>query len=162
VTSPLVDERGGCLSLLPSSPTLSLPSPHRTLLPHTLLLTYSFNPVHSFEVYERSKGDGPKELSVRVSLSEGAHSAVLDASLDAKHALQVQPRRALTGEPPPSRPSSVRSLAEKLTPLFAYPSTRLHQPRQRHRDPFSSQHQSRSQADQEVHHQDRGTAPHRG
>ena len=38
-----------------------------------------------------------KELSVRVTLSEGAHSAVLDASLDAKHALQVQPRRALTG-----------------------------------------------------------------
>jgi len=34
---------------------------------------------------------------VRVTLSEGAHSAVLDASLDAKHALQVQPRRALTG-----------------------------------------------------------------
>lgn len=51
----------------------------------------------SFEVYERSKGDA-KELSVRLSLSEGAHSAVLDASLDAKHALQVQPRRALTGE----------------------------------------------------------------
>ena len=34
---------------------------------------------------------------MRVTLSEGAHSAVLDASLDAKHALQVQPRRALTG-----------------------------------------------------------------
>ncbi|GAA5975992.1 hypothetical protein JCM11641_002862 [Rhodosporidiobolus odoratus] len=49
----------------------------------------------SCEVYERSKGDA-KELSVRVTLSEGAHSAVLDASLDAKHALQVQPRRALT------------------------------------------------------------------
>jgi len=51
---------------------------------------------YSFEIYERSKGD-TKELSVRVSLSAGAHSAVLDASLDAKHALQVQPRRALTG-----------------------------------------------------------------
>lgn len=50
-----------------------------------------------FEVYERSKAD-TKELAVRISLSEGAHSAVLDASLDAKHALQVQPRRALTGE----------------------------------------------------------------
>lgn len=49
-----------------------------------------------FEVYERMKGE-QKELSVRVTLSEGAHSAVLDASLDAKHALQVQPRRALTG-----------------------------------------------------------------
>ena len=51
----------------------------------------------TFEVYERSKAD-LKELAVRISLSEGAHSAVLDASLDAKHALQVQPRRALTGE----------------------------------------------------------------
>ncbi|KAL8293687.1 hypothetical protein RQP46_000388 [Phenoliferia psychrophenolica] len=49
----------------------------------------------TFEVYERSKAD-LKELAVRISLSEGAHSAVLDASLDAKHALQVQPRRALT------------------------------------------------------------------
>lgn len=34
----------------------------------------------SFEVYERSKSSS-KELSVRVTLSEGAHSAVLDASL---------------------------------------------------------------------------------
>lgn len=51
----------------------------------------------SFEVYERStKGEELKELAVRVSLSEGAHSAVLDSSLDAKHALQVQPRRKLT------------------------------------------------------------------
>ncbi|KAK4056669.1 inositol hexakisphosphate and diphosphoinositol-pentakisphosphate kinase [Microbotryomycetes sp. JL221] len=50
----------------------------------------------AFEVYERGRVDGPKELSIRVSLSEGAHSPVLDASLDAKHALQVQPRRALT------------------------------------------------------------------
>jgi len=49
----------------------------------------------TFEVYERTKAD-QHELAVRVSLSEGAHSAVLDASLDAKHALQVQPRRALT------------------------------------------------------------------
>lgn len=52
----------------------------------------------TFEVYERSKSDEKKELSVRISLSEGAHSAALDASLDAKHALQVQPRRKLTGE----------------------------------------------------------------
>lgn len=51
----------------------------------------------TFEVYERSKDDEKKELAVRISLSEGAHSAVLDSSLDAKHALQVQPRRKLTG-----------------------------------------------------------------
>ncbi|KAM0753385.1 hypothetical protein T439DRAFT_324023 [Meredithblackwellia eburnea MCA 4105] len=49
----------------------------------------------TFEVYERTRQDS-KELAVRISLSEGAHSAVLDTNLDAKHALQVQPRRALT------------------------------------------------------------------
>ncbi|GJN90598.1 hypothetical protein Rhopal_003610-T1 [Rhodotorula paludigena] len=63
------------------------------VMPHVPELDYMS--YISFEVYERSKGDS-KELSVRVTLSEGAHSAVLDASLDAKHALQVQPRRALT------------------------------------------------------------------
>ncbi|CEQ39539.1 SPOSA6832_01065, partial [Sporobolomyces salmonicolor] len=63
------------------------------VMPHVPELDYMS--YLAFEVYERSKGDS-KELSVRVTLSEGAHSAVLDASLDAKHALQVQPRRALT------------------------------------------------------------------
>ncbi|GAA6053816.1 hypothetical protein JCM3770_003050 [Rhodotorula araucariae] len=63
------------------------------VMPHVPELDYMS--YISFEVYERMKGDH-KELSVRVTLSEGAHSAVLDASLDAKHALQVQPRRALT------------------------------------------------------------------
>ncbi|TNY19464.1 inositol pyrophosphate synthase [Rhodotorula diobovata] len=63
------------------------------VMPHVPELDYMS--YISFEVYERMKGE-QKELSVRVTLSEGAHSAVLDASLDAKHALQVQPRRALT------------------------------------------------------------------
>ncbi|KWU46984.1 inositol pyrophosphate synthase [Rhodotorula sp. JG-1b] len=63
------------------------------VMPHVPELDYMS--YVSFEVYERSKSSS-KELSVRVTLSEGAHSAVLDASLDAKHALQVQPRRALT------------------------------------------------------------------
>ncbi|GAA5893601.1 inositol polyphosphate kinase VIP1 [Sporobolomyces salmoneus] len=63
------------------------------VMPHVPELDYMS--YIAFEIYERSKGD-TKELSVRVSLSAGAHSAVLDASLDAKHALQVQPRRALT------------------------------------------------------------------
>ncbi|GAA5850406.1 hypothetical protein JCM8547_001865 [Rhodosporidiobolus lusitaniae] len=63
------------------------------VMPHVPELDYMS--YISFEVYERFKGE-TKELSVRVTLSEGAHSAVLDASLDAKHALQVQPRRALT------------------------------------------------------------------
>lgn len=48
----------------------------------------------SFEVYERISADlGKKEHSVRISLSEGAHGIPLDTSLDAKHALQVIPRR---------------------------------------------------------------------
>lgn len=53
----------------------------------------------TFEVYEREKGD-VKEFSVRISLSEGAHAMPLDTSLDAKHALQVQPRRVLTNHVP--------------------------------------------------------------
>lgn len=46
----------------------------------------------TFEVYERYKGQD-KEFSVRICLSEGAHAYPLDVSLDAKHALNVQPRR---------------------------------------------------------------------
>ncbi|KAI0796800.1 histidine phosphatase superfamily-domain-containing protein [Abortiporus biennis] len=53
----------------------------------------------TFELYERNKGRGKsdKEYSIRVSLSEGAHSSnVLDSALDARHSLNVQPRRKLT------------------------------------------------------------------
>jgi inositol hexakisphosphate/diphosphoinositol-pentakisphosphate kinase len=49
-----------------------------------------------FELYERNYGRGKsdKEYSIRVSVSEGAHSSnVLDSSLDARHSLNVQPRR---------------------------------------------------------------------
>ena len=53
----------------------------------------------TFEVYEREKGD-VREFSVRIALSEGAHAMPLDTSLDAKHALQVQPRRVLTNHVP--------------------------------------------------------------
>ncbi|KNZ51147.1 hypothetical protein VP01_406g3 [Puccinia sorghi] len=49
----------------------------------------------SFEVYERISEVGKSEHSVRISLSEGAHGIPLDTSLDAKHALQVIPRRQL-------------------------------------------------------------------
>ncbi|KZT12584.1 uncharacterized protein LAESUDRAFT_733240 [Laetiporus sulphureus 93-53] len=52
-----------------------------------------------FELYERNHGRGKsdKEYSIRLSLSEGAHSSnVLDSALDARHALNVQPRRKLT------------------------------------------------------------------
>ncbi|WAQ85525.1 hypothetical protein PtA15_6A153 [Puccinia triticina] len=48
-----------------------------------------------FEVYERISEVGKSEHSVRISLSEGAHGIPLDTSLDAKHALQVIPRRQL-------------------------------------------------------------------
>ncbi|CAL1700991.1 unnamed protein product [Somion occarium] len=52
-----------------------------------------------FELYERNFGRGKsdKEYSIRISLSEGAHSSnVLDSALDARHSLNVQPRRKLT------------------------------------------------------------------
>jgi hypothetical protein len=47
----------------------------------------------TFEIHERMGVSSEKEFSVRISLSEGAHGYPLDVSLDAKHALQVQPRR---------------------------------------------------------------------
>ncbi|KAH9951713.1 histidine phosphatase superfamily-domain-containing protein [Amylocystis lapponica] len=52
-----------------------------------------------FELYERNHGRGKsdKEYSIRLSVSEGAHSSnVLDSALDARHSLNVQPRRKLT------------------------------------------------------------------
>ena len=53
----------------------------------------------TIELYERNHGRGKsdKEYSIRLSLSEGAHSSnVLDSALDARHSLNVQPRRKLT------------------------------------------------------------------
>lgn len=53
----------------------------------------------TFELYERNHGRGKsdKEYSIKLSLSEGAHSSnVLDSTLDARHSLNVQPRRKLT------------------------------------------------------------------
>ncbi|GJE84165.1 histidine phosphatase superfamily-domain-containing protein [Phanerochaete sordida] len=53
----------------------------------------------TFELYERNHGRGKsdKEYSIRLSISEGAHSSnVLDSALDARHSLNVQPRRKLT------------------------------------------------------------------
>ncbi|KAJ2915026.1 hypothetical protein MD484_g5363, partial [Candolleomyces efflorescens] len=53
----------------------------------------------TFELYERNHGRGKsdKEYSIKISLSEGAHSSnVLDSTLDARHSLNVQPRRRLT------------------------------------------------------------------
>ncbi|KAI9513349.1 cortical actin cytoskeleton protein asp1 [Russula earlei] len=52
-----------------------------------------------FELYERNHGRGKsdKEYSIKISLSEGAHSSnVLDSALDARHSLNVQQRRKLT------------------------------------------------------------------
>lgn len=53
----------------------------------------------TFELYERNKGRGKsdKEYSIKLSLSEGAHSSnVLDSTLDARHSLNVQSRKKLT------------------------------------------------------------------
>ncbi|KAI0702858.1 histidine phosphatase superfamily-domain-containing protein [Cytidiella melzeri] len=54
--------------------------------------------VRAFELYERNHGRGrtDKEYSIRLSLSEGAHSSnVLDSALDARHSLNVQPPQHL-------------------------------------------------------------------
>jgi hypothetical protein len=53
----------------------------------------------TFELYERNYGRGKsdKEYSIRLSISEGAHSSnVLDSTVDARHSLNVQPRRYVT------------------------------------------------------------------
>ncbi|KAF8559128.1 hypothetical protein OG21DRAFT_1403687 [Imleria badia] len=53
----------------------------------------------TFELYERNFGrsNSDKEYSIKLSVSEGAHSSnVLDSTLDARHSLNVQPRRKLT------------------------------------------------------------------
>lgn len=59
--------------------------------------TISFLQSHiTFELYERNygRGNSDKEYSIKLSLSEGAHSSnVLDSTLDARHSLNVQPRR---------------------------------------------------------------------
>ncbi|KAI6119363.1 histidine phosphatase superfamily-domain-containing protein [Pisolithus croceorrhizus] len=50
-------------------------------------------------LYERNFGrsNSDKEYSIKLSLSEGAHSSnVLDSTLDSRHSLNVQPRRKLT------------------------------------------------------------------
>ncbi|KIJ70587.1 hypothetical protein HYDPIDRAFT_78804 [Hydnomerulius pinastri MD-312] len=53
----------------------------------------------TFELYERNfgRGNSDKEYSIKLSLSEGAHSSnVLDSTLDARHSLNVQPKRKLS------------------------------------------------------------------
>jgi len=49
-----------------------------------------------FELYERGgiREKTDKEYSIKLSLSEGAHSSnVLDSALDARHSLNVQQRK---------------------------------------------------------------------
>ncbi len=103
-----------------------------------------------FELYERNHGRGKsdKEYSIKLSLSEGAHSSnVLDSALDARHSLNVQPRRKLTQHLPYSlvierlskhfgRVSDVRTLhppliCVKLTLLHCRTTTRALTPRTR-------------------------------
>ncbi|KAF8839753.1 hypothetical protein BDN67DRAFT_904940 [Paxillus ammoniavirescens] len=53
----------------------------------------------TFELYERNfgRGNSDKEYSIKLSLSEGAHSSnVLDSALDVRHSLNVHSRRKLT------------------------------------------------------------------
>src|ERR1700729_304674 len=61
-----------------------------------LFLKCKLTALFRFELYERNHGRGKsdKEYSIRLSLSEGAHSSnVLDSTLDARHSLNVQSRR---------------------------------------------------------------------
>ena len=56
----------------------------------------SLTALFRFELYERNYGrsKSDKEYSIKLSLSEGAHSSnVLDSALDARHSLNVQQRR---------------------------------------------------------------------
>ncbi|OCF76129.1 cortical actin cytoskeleton protein asp1 [Kwoniella mangroviensis CBS 8886] len=55
----------------------------------------------TIELWEKSSGNastrGQKDFSIRLSISEGAHSpAVLDSNVDARHSLTVQPRKKLS------------------------------------------------------------------
>ena len=77
----------------------------RIPLPPPILHINSFNYLYfsqshiTFELYERNHGRGKtdKEYSIKLSLSEGAHSSnVLDSTLDSRHSVNVQPRRKLT------------------------------------------------------------------
>jgi len=57
----------------------------------------------TFELYERNggRGNSDKEYSIKLSLSEGAHSSnVLDSAVDARHSLNVHQRRKLTQHMP--------------------------------------------------------------
>lgn len=91
-------------------PTLSTRSPtsrkcHHCCWGKTTSLTLPIS--HRFELYERNHGRGKsdKEYSIRLSLSEGAHSSnVLDSALDARHSLNVQPRRCVSLLPPACAP----------------------------------------------------------
>jgi len=70
----------------------------------------------TFELYERNHGRGKsdKEYSIKISLSEGAHSSnVLDSALDARHSLNVHQRRKLTQHLPYSL------VMDKLSKHFA-------------------------------------------
>jgi hypothetical protein len=61
-----------------------------------IVITKPIDPNDRFELYERGIGTSKsdKEFAIRLSLSEGAHSSnVLDSAIDAKHALNVQPRK---------------------------------------------------------------------
>ncbi|KAI9611475.1 hypothetical protein H4Q26_008425 [Puccinia striiformis f. sp. tritici PST-130] len=79
----------------PKSRTFNLIKLSKLKLAHRDVMELDYMAYLSFEVYERTSEVGKSEHSVRISLSEGAHGIPLDTSLDAKHALQVIPRRQL-------------------------------------------------------------------
>lgn len=83
----------------PTLAPLSHTSRKSSCVPSRLFLNEAQLSPSRFELYERNHGRGKsdKEYSIKLSLSEGAHSSnVLDSALDARHSLNVQPRRKLT------------------------------------------------------------------
>jgi hypothetical protein len=66
------------------------------LCPLWLFVQHGLTDPFRFELYERNYGrsKSDKEYSIKLSISEGAHSSnVLDSALDARHSLNVQQRR---------------------------------------------------------------------
>lgn len=67
------------------------------MIPNTPSVSLDYCSSITIELYERVTGSGQKDYSIRMSVSEGAHSsAILDSSVDVRHTLTVRPRRKIT------------------------------------------------------------------
>lgn len=94
------------------------------LIPNVPSLSLDYCSSITFELYERVTGSGSKDHSIRIAVSEGAHSsALLDSSVDVRHTLTVQPRRKITTHVPFDQATAAlskhfnRGLSFSTTPL---------------------------------------------